>query len=187
MNYAPIIEDKLPQNGQRMSHGTDAGLHVVFRLAPRYDSLRSREEERDVYDTSVMLEMIEISIPGGDKVVRVATPQDKRRFNEHYRAFKAGTGDMPGTDARELGLSQNQLTKLELLNIFTAEQLAAASDSVIQQMGPGGHDMVARARRFVSVQSVDPAEIQQLKEQNAQMQALLLEMSAQLKELKGKK
>lgn len=185
--YSQIIENKMPQNGQRMSHGDDSALHVVFKLAPKYDSTRSREEERDVYDTSVMLEMIEISIPGGDRVVRVATPQDKRRFNEHYRAFKAGVGEMPGTDARELGLTQNQLTKLEMLNIFTAEQLAAASDSTIQQMGPGGHDMVARAKRFVSVQAVDPAEIEQLKTQNAQMQALLLEVTTQLKELKGKK
>lgn len=185
--YAPIIENKLPQNGQRMSHGDDSSLHVHFYVKGKYDTLRSREEGRDVWDESKPIEYISIAIPGGDVLHREATIQDKRRFNEHYRAFKAGQGEMPGTDARELGLTQNQLSKLELLNIFTAEQLAAASDSVIQQMGPGGHDMVARAKRFVSVQAVDPAEIEQLKTQNAKMQELLLEMSAQLKELKGKK
>jgi hypothetical protein len=94
---------------------------------------------------------------------------------------------MPGTDAAELGLTKTQLQRLEGLNIYTAEQLAVVSDSVIQQMGPGGHDMVARAKRFVAVQPVDPSEIEALKAQNAEMQKLLLEVTAQLKELKGRK
>jgi hypothetical protein len=185
--YAPIVENKLPQNGQRMTHGDDSGLHVRFYTKGKYDTLRSREEERDVYDETVQLEYIAISIPGGDVLHRVATPADKKRFNEIYRNFKADNGEMPGTDAAELGLTKTQLQRLEGLNIYTAEQLAAVSDSVIQQMGPGGHDMVARAKRFVAVQPVDPSEIEALKAQNKQMQDLLIEVTAQLKELKGKK
>ena len=187
MNFVPIQEDALPVNGQAMRHGADSALHVKFFARGEYDRLRSELEERDIFSETDIREFVSIGMPGGDTVVREATAQDKRRFSTQYRAFKTQEGQAQGIDVAELGLTRTQVQRLEVLNVFTVEQLAAVHEGVIAQMGPGGHDLVARAKRFLEKQPVDSSEIDALKAQNAEMQKLLLALSDQLKELKGKK
>lgn len=166
-----------------MKHGADDSLRVRFFTGPKYLPEQSRVEERDVYDESISLEYIEIAIPGGDKIVRVATPQDIKRFSELYRQWKLNEGDNPGTPLDVLGFTATQKDMCTRASIFSVEQLAAVGDHVLASIGLSATSMRRRAQEYVAGKPVANEELDKLKAQNAEMQAKLAEMTELLQKL----
>lgn len=185
--FPQIIEDKMPVTGQVMSHGKDDSLRVRFFTGPKYLGEMSRIEGRDVYDEEKILEYVEIKVPGGDTIVRVATPEDIRRFAEKYRQWKLNEGDEVGTPFEVLSFTMTQKDMLTRANIHSVEQLAAIGDNVLAAIGLGAINMRTRAQKYLQAQPVVNHEVEELKAQNAALTEKLSELADVVKTLLKKK
>jgi hypothetical protein len=185
--FPTIQEDRMPLPGQRMKHGGDESLRVRFFTAPKFLPEQSRIEERDCYDEDTILEYIEIRIPGGDIVVRVARPEDKKRFSELYRQWKLNEGEDVGTPLDVLGFTETQKDLCTRANIFSIEQLASIGDHVLSSIGIGAINMRKRAKDFISNKPVANEELDALKEQNNQLMRTVTELMEAVKALSGDK
>lgn len=185
--FPQIIEERMPSSGQRMTHGDDSALRVRFYTGPKMLHHQSRIEERDVYDDSVQIEYVEIRVPGGDTIVRVATPQDIKRFSETYRQWKLNEGDDPGTPLDVLGFTNTQKDMCTRASVFSVEQLACIGDHVLSAIGIGATNMRKRAQDFLASKPVPNAEIEALKDQNKELARTVEELLATVKELSKRK
>lgn len=106
-----------------------------------------------------VIEMIEITNRNDIKnspAVNIATDhhryksRDEGGFPQEYRAFRMGLErESTGYAVREW-LGDNDLVKrLGVYEIYTVEQLAAASDSLCQTLGPGTYGLRTRAIAFL--------------------------------------
>lgn len=185
--FPQIVEDRMPSPGQRMSHGDDSSLRVRFYTGPKMLHEQSRIEERDVYDDSIQVEYVEIRVPGGDTVVRIATPQDIKRFSEIYRQWKLNEGTDPGTPLDVLGFTNTQKDMCTRASVFSVEQLACIGDHVLSAIGIGATNMRKRAQDFLAAKPVPNAEIEALKDQNKELARTVEELLATVKELSKRK
>lgn len=185
--FPQIVEDRMPAPGQRMTHGDDSSLRVRFYSGPKMLHEQSRIEERDVYDDSVTVEYVEIRVPGGDTVVRIATPQDIKRFSEIYRQWKLNEGQDPGTPLDVLGFTATQKDMCTRASVFSVEQLAAVGDHVLAAIGISATNMRKRAQDFLAAKPVPNAEIDALKEKNEELSKTVEELLAAVKELTKRK
>lgn len=185
--FPQIVEDRMPSPGQRMTHGDDSSLRVRFYMGPKMLHEQSRIEERDVYDDSVQVEYVEIRVPGGDTVVRIATPLDIKRFSETYRQWKLNEGEDPGTPLDALGFTVTQKDMCTRASVFSVEQLACVGDHVLSAIGLGATNMRKRAQDFVAAKPVPNADIEKLKEQNAELTKTVEELLSTVKELTRKR
>lgn len=117
----------LPHN----QHEADKNLLVKFFLKPRQDKEASQKEGRPIFRE---VEYIDIKIPGkrDSGACRPATEDDKRRFPNHYRAFKDRTdqSETEGTPLSEWPLiSRSMAEELSFFHVKTVEQLATMSDT----------------------------------------------------------
>lgn len=185
--FPQIVEDRMPIPGQRMTHGDDSSLRVRFYTGPKMLHEQSRIEERDVYDDSIQVEYVEIRVPGGDTVVRVATPQDIKRFSEIYRQWKLNEGQDPGTPLDILGFTNTQKDMCTRASVFSVEQLACVGDHVLSAIGIGATNMRKRAQDYLAAKPVPNAEIEALKDQNKELARTVEELLATVKELSKRK
>jgi hypothetical protein len=186
--FPQILEDRMPNSGQRMRHGDDSSLRVRFYRGPKYKAEESRIEERDIYDDAVQLEYIEIKVPGGDTVVRVVTPADIKRFSEVYRQWQLNEGQDIGTPLDVLGFTETQKDMCTRAHVFSVEQLSKVGDHVLSAIGIGAMNMRKRANDYLDAKPSKNVEVEALKEQMAAMQKQNAELQDMLKELvKGKK
>lgn len=186
--FPQIIEDRMPLPGQKMRHGDDSALRVRFYTGPKYKSQESRIEGRDVYDPEVQIEYVEIKVPGGDTIVRIATNEDVKRFSEIYRRWKLDEGEDIGTPFEVLGFTELQKDMLTRGHVFSVEQLAKIGDNALSGIGLGAMNMRRRAQEYLSARPTPNAEVEELKAQMAEMQAKNQELSEMLKDLiKSKK
>lgn len=181
--FPQIVEDRMPNPGQRMTHGDDSSLRVRFYTGPKMLHEQSRIEERDVYDDSTQVEYVEIRVPGGDTVVRIATPLDIKRFSEIYRQWKLNEGQDPGTPLDILGFTNTQKDMCTRASIFSIEQLAVVGDHVLAAIGIGATNMRKRAQDYLAAKPVPNAEIEELKKRNEELQASVEELLSTVKEL----
>ena len=184
--FPEIREDRMPLPGQRMKHGGDDALRVRFYNAPKFLPEQSRIEERDCFDDTVILEYVEIRIPGGDIVVRVARPEDKKRFSEIYRQWKLNEGEDTGTPLEALGMTETQKNLCTQANIFSVEQLANVGDHVLSSIGIGATNMRRRAIDFISRKPVHNEELEALKSQNQELLKTVNELMGAVKKLTSK-
>lgn len=182
--FPTILEERMPHSGARLSHGDDSALRIKFFYGLKYLPEQSRIEERDCFDENIQLEYIEIKIPGGDTIVRVVTPDDKKRFSEKYRQWKLNEGESLGTPLDVLGFTNTQKDMCTRANIFSVEQLASVGDSVLQQVGLGATNMKRRACDFISSKPVQNDELEALKKKNEELTKALNELVGVVKELK---
>jgi len=126
---------------------------AIFRQEAKYNGAKSKAEGRPIYDEHPFVEII---IPGNNKDVvdRPVTEEDKKRFPNQWAAFSNRTdGEITeGTPVKEAPwLGRAQVAMLEHLNVFTIENLAGLGDSEIQNLGPGGRDLVAKAANWIDL------------------------------------
>ena len=119
----------------------DKNLLVKFYMKPRQDKAASLEKGRPIFKD---VEYIDIKIPGNRNAGagRPATDDDKKRFPDHYRAFKDRVTDagMEGTPLSEWPLvSRSMAEELSFFHVKTVEQLVTMSDAQAAKfMGLGG-------------------------------------------------
>jgi hypothetical protein len=108
----------------------DKGLLVKFFMLPRQDKAATELAGRPIFKD---VEHVDIKIPGNRNsgACRPATEADKRRFPNHYRAFKERIENVEeGTPLTEWPLmSRSMAEELAFFRVKTVEQLVTMSDS----------------------------------------------------------
>jgi predicted flap endonuclease-1-like 5' DNA nuclease len=111
-------------------------LPAQFEIEATYDEAKSKEQGRPVY---VDREIITISV-GRDTLRREVTADDKRRYAAQYPAWRKGEDQttVEGFPLAQWGALPGKAIAKEMafFGIRTVEQLAAATDSTIQRIGP---------------------------------------------------
>ena len=109
----------------------DKKLLVKFYVNSVQDKAESSKQGRPMFKDR---EYIDIRIPGQrDGVARPATPVDKLRFPDHYKAFQDRT-EMPteGTPLSEWpAISRSMADQLAFQNVKTVEQLSDINDNLL--------------------------------------------------------
>ena len=130
--FAPDLEEIA-----RLVAGKQATpLPVRFYTEAIENPRKSAEAGRPVFDD---VEMVEIQIDRNDVRQRPVTREDIERYPAIYLAFKQGQSQesAEGTPLREWPvIKRSQAESLSHAGIRTVEQLAAASDAKLQQIGP---------------------------------------------------
>jgi len=163
----------------------DASLLVKFFLHPRLNKAKSAAEGRPIYEE---LEYISIMQPGNkDSVVmRPGTAEDKLRFAEHYRKFKAREDQdaVEGTLLSEWpGVTRGQVEELRFFNVRTVEQLVAVSDAHTGRI-MGFNMLKERAKKYLEA-SEDNKTAEALLAANSridELTSIMEKMAARLKE-----
>lgn len=123
---------------------------ALFRLDFKIDK---RETEIQGHPVTVPVERIKILTEDDKSTFEgVVTDEHRERFRSTYERFKAKgePGMVNGTPIREWPyLTREWLAKLQFLEIHTVEEIADASDSRVETLGPGGRDLKKRAIEFL--------------------------------------
>ena len=136
MQTADFDHHAFEQNAQSEE---DKKLLVKFFMQPRPDKLATVKEGRPIFKD---VEYVDIKIPGDRTggACRPATYQDKIRFSDHYRMFKARIEvPLEGTPLGEWPLITRSLVEeLAFHNVKTVEHLAGMADvNIAKFMGLG--------------------------------------------------
>jgi hypothetical protein len=119
-----------------MSKQQDMAPPATFSVEAFYDEAKSKEKGRPVY---VDTDIIEIRI-GRDVVRRPVTDADKRTYAAKYEAFKRSESQeaVEGFPLSQWAAIPGKAVVKEFAHygIRTVEELAAATDSTIQLVGP---------------------------------------------------
>lgn len=177
---------------------TNSFANEQDRVFPRFfmdsieDKVASLHAGRPIFREE---ERVEIIMPGNPftRPIKRVTDEERQRWPEAYAAFKKGLDQATeGTPLEEWPrLKRSQVNELKHLGFQTVEQVAAASDAVIQRIGMGGRDLVLLARAFLDTAAetaiVEQAlaereqkemEIASLRNQLAEMSALVASLHA---------
>lgn len=157
----------------------DAIMVARFYLRAEYQPFRSEKEGRPIYEDKIYCEYG----PAGSTLLKMDVPSTnihEQRFRRQWEHFKSGqTGD-----AREVGtplaawpiLTPAGVEELRAQKFYTVDNIAGASDELIQRLGMGVNGMSptilrARAQAFLSsaTATAQPqahaAEIEKLKQE----------------------
>lgn len=179
MKVAEFETDHFESNKQSEE---DKKLLVKFFLKPRPDRKATLEQGRPVFRDVVH---IDIKIPGSRNtgVVRPATPKDKARFADHYRAYTDRTeAPSEGTPLTEWPLiTRSRCEEYAFIHIKTVEQLANVSDTHISKF-MGGLAMKQKAIDWLEV-AEDEAPMLKLKEEIAERDERILKLEKQMEQI----
>lgn len=137
------------QNGGIVEFGDDSRLFVEFTSRAVPDPIASTEAGRPV---SRQMDYIRIRQPGErDEIMRPAHDGDRRRFRRHWDAFQDGRQALPEGTPLALLFPNNPeiIENLKHDKIFVVEQLAALSDTQIQNIGMGARAWQQKAAEFL--------------------------------------
>lgn len=157
-----------------------ATVIVTFFMDAVKNEWKSEQEGRDIYDD---LEHVSKIVAGSrDRIVRLATPEDKREFPEEYKRFKERTAaPASGTPLRELpGIAESFAKEMEFFHVRTIEELANLDDNLIARMGPGIREKITRAQGFLAATSGDAANIAKIASENDKLKEQIAELRAQI-------
>jgi len=113
----------------------DKALYVQFYSDVVPDAAASDKEGRAIYRE---VDFVMIMVPG-DKysiIRRPVQPNDLRRFNERFQAYRSGKNQetASGTPLHTVSwLTKAQVKELEFLGCYTLENLAGMPDSTVQK------------------------------------------------------
>lgn len=154
-------------------------LWVKFFDKPVQNGFRSKAEGRPCFDSVTYVSII---VPGdpNNKIETKATEDHKQRFPKQWANFKNNlTEKVDGTPIEQWPvLTSAQAEEFKYLGVRTIEQLAGASDAQMQKM-MGGPSFRERAKAFLKV-AKDSAEAQRLADANAELQAQIDSLKAQI-------
>jgi hypothetical protein len=165
-----------------VSYGSDNGLFPVFSIEAVKDEEETIKQGREIFKD---VEWVKIHIVGNNlnEISRPVTDEDRRRFPQHYQAFKnQGIQLNSGTPLTEWTLIGKAMAmNLKSVNIHTVEQLAAVADGNLTWMG--ARELQAKAKSWLESAeknaglSAVQAENEKLK---VEMEALKNQMAALL-------
>lgn len=175
---------------------SDSALYVEFYDLPIQNEFRSNLEGRPIFED---VTMIKIQVPG-DKTTSVVTPamdHHKARFPFHWQRYiNSHTEEtkVVGTPLSQWPfLKPSQVEELKYQKFVTVEQLAMASDSLLNGLGlSAGHnpyDLRKRAQSYLdsakgeSIVNERMKEIEELKDAKVAKDAEIAEMKEQIKAL----
>ena len=150
------IESEMMNRHQRRSE-----LNLRFYTDAIENKTQSLEAGRPIY---MQIDFVAINVPGSrDEVIRKVDAEIKQRFGAQYEHWKK-TQEQP-TEGQPLDmvpwLNVAQIRELQALNIKSLEQLAGLSDTAIQHIGMGGHDLRKKAQAYMA-SATGSAEVQRL-------------------------
>lgn len=148
---------------------------------------QSEKEGRPIYEER---DFITIFLNGGDVVDREVKPKDKIDYAQAWAAYEQGQSQKcSGTPVNQwpvLGVAQ--IATLRALNVFSVEQIAEASDALLQSIGMGAREMQAKARIYLQKAATNAkaeaavAENVRLKEEIADLKKQISDLAKQIKE-----
>jgi len=166
-----------------------------FFTMPLKNELETKKQGRPIFDD---IEVCEVRFSGNrEKVIHAPAHEVFRTerdiegntneityalaYNEQYRAFKAGDGQLlTGTPTSELPfLTASKRLELKALNIHSAEALAALDGHSLKQLGMGGRELKTQAQAYLdnAKGSVDvvkmAASVAEMKQYIKQLEARL--------------
>ena len=159
----------------------DEALSVVFHLQPEKDEKASLEAGRPIFADR---EYVAIQVRGErDRMDRPANDSDRRRFRRQYEAFRSGNAEaVSGTPLSEWpAVSRSQVEELRYFKVCTVEQLAAMSDSALQNVGP----LMAlrqKARDWMAA-AAGNAPVEKMRAELSERDARIAALEMQLKEV----
>jgi hypothetical protein len=158
----------------------EEGLIAEFFPQAVQNNYQSSLAGRPIFET---FPFVRILIPG-DKhsiVERKATDADKARFRRHWEAFQAGQAPVEsGTPIEQWPqLTVAQVAEFKALHIRTVEHLANLSDGNIAKLGPGGRELVQKAKAFIAT-AKDTAEAQRLAAENEHLKSEIANLKEQI-------
>jgi hypothetical protein len=168
---------------QTAGNEADASLFVAFGHEARENPARSELEGRPVFD---QVEMIRIVVPGSkDEVVREVNEGDRQRFAPRYAKFKKGDDTaVSGTPLEQWpALSVSRIAELKAIDIYSVDQLAAASDDIMPKLGIGGRELVEKAKARLAA-AADGATVERLAAENLRLTERCARLAAENAQMK---
>lgn len=182
MEFAtPTVEGK--NNKFSVSHGDDSGLLVEFYNHPTRLGAESEKAGREVYKD---VPYIRIRFPGDRNRMteRKVQDKDKSRFPIQWAAFENQEKVVEeGTPIDEWPPASRSFAMMcKSINIFTVENLAAVSDSSLENLGTGGRTFRDKARSWLE-EAADGAEAMKLHKENEDLREDLAAKDIQIADL----
>ncbi len=137
------------RNGGLVEFGSDARLFVEFTSRSVLDEKASKDVGRPVH---TQVDYVRIRQPAErDEILRPAHDGDRRRFARHWQAYQEGREATPaGTPLAILFPNNPEVVEnLKYDKIFVVEQLAALTDTQIQNIGMGARAWSQNAKAFL--------------------------------------
>ncbi len=137
------------KNGGIVEFGDDSRLFVEFTNRAVPDEIASRDAGRPI---SRQVDYIRIRQPGErDEIMRPAHDGDRRRFARHWAAYQDGRQEAPDGAPLSLLFPNNPeiIENLKYFKVLVVEQLAALSDTQIQNLGMGARAWQQKAAEFL--------------------------------------
>lgn len=128
-----------------------SGVFPKFSLRSVQHKAASEQAGRPIFKD---VEWLDIIIAGdkNTQVSRKVNDLDKKRFAQHYQAFKQGlVAPTTGTPLKEWPiLTPAQVDELKYLNFLTVESVAEMSDAAMQSIGMGGRELKNKAKAWLA-------------------------------------
>lgn len=160
----------------------DEGLLVTFWSQMQLQEYASEQAGRPVHKS---VDMITITMPGNQltRAIREANAEDKARFPVEWAAYRnqeEGASAIIGTPLSQwVVLSADQVDALRALKYVTVEQLAAATDTQLADIGMlagmNPHALRTKAKAYLDAsasQALIMAQERQVKEMSDRVAAL---------------
>jgi hypothetical protein len=191
VSILPLLLAKTQINEVSMTKvKTEEGVIVEFKMEPVELPYESERQNRPIFEDR---EFITIIIPGDNnsEVVREVTKNDRERFAREYEAWKKNEAvASSGTPLEELTwLSPSKVRELKAVNVYTLEDLAGLSDTIIQKLGTGGRSFVDKAKAHLraaeggAVASELQQQLRDAKADNERLKEQMTELNARFEEL----
>lgn len=179
MEYAGSV---LLEDAQPMPHQRRAEL-VQFFEKPIEFKKESEREGRPIFKNVTFIRII---IPGGDILENKVNDHYKQKYAREWNAWLATKENLPqGMPLSEWpSLTLSQIEEYKYLKVYTVEQIADASDTLLQRMGANAREMRAKAQAFLKVNE-DAAAAQRYAAENERMKLELLRLQEQIDALKA--
>lgn len=159
-----------------------AGDGLIAEFFPKavQNNHQSAIEGRPIFQTFPFVRIL----IAGDKssiIERKATDADKARFRPQWQAFESGQAPVEsGTPIEQWPiLTVSQVAEFRAMHIRTVEHLATLSDGNIAKLGPGGRELVSKAKAFIA-QAKDTAEAQRLAGENEHLKSEIANLKEQI-------
>ncbi len=125
---------------------------------------------------------VSIIVPGdmNNKVDTIANDQHKERFYKQWATFQRGeTLAIDGVPLESWPkMTRERAEDLKYMKFYTVEQIAAASDAIIQKIGPDGYSLREQAKAYLAV-AKDTAAVQKYADENLRLQREIDDLKAQ--------
>ena len=176
------------QGGGDGSHWLEepSKLYAEFFLDSVKDVEKSELQNRPIFHDKLH---VRVFMPGGDIMTRLAEKTDRYRFPhawDHYR--KGNTEEIHGTPLKEWPpMTPGILATLNAANIFNVEGLSELSDAMCEDIGSVAYEYRDRAKKFLESTSGHDAEMDALKNQNAELAEQMKALQDQIAKMSAPK